>query len=107
MALSLIRTLECSSLKDTFEKILKSIITLRRAKKKSSKMEFDDVTELISMLKDTKRAWNTSILNYEYMTEEELIDYYSYQIKAHELRFEYLLKKAKEKGVRANFYDGL
>lgn len=107
MALGLIRTLECSSWKDTLEKIVKAIVSLKRANKKSGDIEFDEVTELISMIKDTKNAWNTSILNYEYMTDQELIDYYTYQIKAHQLRFNYLLRKAKEKGITAKLYDGL
>lgn len=70
-------------------------------------MEMDEVTELLNLLKDTKNAWRTSISNYEFMTENELIDYYTYQIKAYELRFEYLLKKAKQKGITAKFYEGI
>ena len=107
MALGLIRTLEFSLLKDTVERVVKTAINLRRVNKKSSNIEFEEVHELLSMIKDTKNAWITSISNYEYMTEEELIDYYSYQIKAHQLRFNYLLKKAKERGITAKFYDGL
>lgn len=107
MALGLIRTLECSILKDTFERVFRTVISLRRVNKKSSDIEFEEVNELMSMIKDTKNAWRTSILNFEYMTEQELIDYYSYQIKAHQLRFEYLLRKAKEKGIKAKVYDGI
>ena len=36
--------------------------------------------------------------NFEY-AEDDLIDYYTYQIKAHQSKLDYLIKIAKRKGI--------
>lgn len=66
-----------------------------------------EIEELIRLLRSTKSQWRNSISNYEYMTDEEMIDYYTYEIKALEMRFKYLLKQAKEKGIKATVFKGL
>jgi len=40
-----------------------------------------------------------AIYNYEFTEDPELVDYYTYKIKATQPRYQYLLKKAKEKGL--------
>jgi hypothetical protein len=107
MSLSLIRAHECRSIKGAFERILRWMDGIKKADKKSRDMELDEIVELMDMIKDSKIAWKTSVANFDYMVERQLIDYYSYQIKANELRFEYLLRKAKEKGIKAKFFEGL
>jgi len=37
--------------------------------------------------------------NFDYVEDSLLVDFYTYQIKAYEAKFEYLLKKAKEIGI--------
>ena len=39
--------------------------------------------------------------------EEEMIDYYTYQIKANKAKIDYLLKKVKEEGTNLNIIDRL
>lgn len=56
--------------------------------------------EILDLIRITKRAWNSSILNFEQATENDIIDYYSYMIKAYQLRYNYLIKKAKELGIK-------
>lgn len=60
----------------------------------------DDEKELeliISVLK-TKQELNDAHRNFEF-AEEGLIDYYSYQIKANQTKLDYLMKKARKKGI--------
>lgn len=37
--------------------------------------------------------------NFEYSDNTALVDYYSYQIKASKVRYDYLIKLIKEKGI--------
>ena len=46
----------------------------------------------------TKKDLDDSNNNFEY-AENELIDYYTYQIKANKTKLDYLIKKAQSKGI--------
>jgi len=68
----------------------------------------DDEKELeliISVLK-TKRELNVAHKNFEF-AEEGLIDYYSYQIKANQIKLDYLMKKARKKGIALDMINEL
>ncbi len=54
--------------------------------------------ELIKSIIETKENLQLSIINFEY-AEEDLIDYYIYQIKAHQSKLDYLIKIAKRNGI--------
>ena len=62
------------------------------------KTEEEKKLELIISIIKTKRELESNNKNFEY-AEEGLIDYYSYQIKADQAKLDYLLTKAKEKGI--------
>lgn len=57
--------------------------------------------ELIKSIIETKENLQLSIINFEY-AEEDLIDYYIYQIKAHQSKLDYLIKIAKRNGIVLN-----
>ena len=54
--------------------------------------------ELIKCIIKTKQDLKDANRNYEF-AEGDLIDYYLYQIKAHQSKLNYLLKKAKKNGL--------
>lgn len=60
----------------------------------------DEKTEKIEELKmniqDAYREWQSALENFENAECKDMIDYYSYRIKASQIRYEYLLRKAKE-----------
>ena len=58
---------------------------------------------MVSIIK-VKKELESANRNFEY-AEGDLIDYYTYQIKANRAKFDYLLKKAKEKGMALNMID--
>lgn len=72
---------------ELFDKILKA------------KPENTDVLNLLENLKNAQNEFETAINNYEFAIEPELVDYYTYNIKATQTRYQYLLKKAKEQGL--------
>lgn len=55
-----------------------------------------DLELIISIIK-TKRELNLEHKNFEY-AQDDLIDYYSYQIKANKAKLDYLIKEVKQKG---------
>ena len=54
--------------------------------------------------KDIKKELEEANKNFEF-AEGDLIDYYTYQIKANRAKFDYLLKKAKENGIAIDMID--
>ena len=62
------------------------------------KTEDEKELELIVSVIKTKQDLNLAHKNFEY-AEEGLIDYYAYQIKANQTKLDYLMKKARKKGI--------
>ena len=54
--------------------------------------------ELMRTIIETKEMLKVARSNFEY-AEEDLIDYYTYQIKANQSKLDYLIKIAKRKGI--------
>lgn len=62
------------------------------------KTEKQKEIELMQTIIETKEMLKLAISNFEY-AEDDLIDYYTYQIKANQSKLDYLIKIAKRKGV--------
>ncbi len=61
---------------------------------------FDEDTKyLMENLRNAQDDFENAINNYDFVEDPELIDYYIYKIKASQTRYQYLLKKVKEKGL--------
>lgn len=69
-----------------------------REDKIKEKTEEEKKQELIISILKVRQELEEANKNYEY-AEDDLIDYYSYQIKANCSKMDYLLKKAKENGI--------
>lgn len=54
--------------------------------------------ELINSLRKVKLELEVARNNFEY-AEDELIDYFAYQIKANQAKMDYLLGKIKKRGI--------
>lgn len=57
--------------------------------------------ELMQAIIETKEMLKIARSNFEY-AEDDLIDYYTYQIKANQSKLDYLIKIAKRKGIVLN-----
>lgn len=62
------------------------------------KTEKEKEIELMQTIIETKEMLKMAITNFEY-AEDDLIDYYTYQIKANQSKLDYLIKVAKRKGL--------
>ena len=62
------------------------------------KTEEEKRIELIRAIMDTKEKIKIARCNFEY-AEDDLIDYYTYQIKANQAKLDYLIKMAKINGL--------
>lgn len=62
--------------------------------------------ELLKSILETKRELVVANKNFE-VAEEELIDYYSYQIKASKAKLDYLIKQVKQKGIAVDMINNL
>ena len=62
--------------------------------------------ELLKSILITKGDLNLASRNFE-SAEEELVDYYSYQIKANKSKLDYLIKQVKIKGIEVDMINNL
>lgn len=69
-----------------------------RESKIIEKTEEEKELELMISILKARKELEEANKNFEY-AEDELIDYYTYQIKASRSKLDYLVKKAKSKGA--------
>ncbi len=62
--------------------------------------------ELLKCILATKRELIVANKNFE-TAEGELVDYYSYQIKASKAKLDYLIKQVKIKGIEVDMINNL
>ena len=62
--------------------------------------------ELLKCILATKRELIVANKNFE-SAEGELVDYYSYQIKASKAKLDYLIKQVKIKGIEVDMINNL
>lgn len=70
------------------------------------KSELERESELIRNIIKTREELKNDNRNFEY-AENDLIDFYIYQIKANQAKLDYLLKKAKETGIKIDVINQL
>jgi len=56
---------------------------------------------LLIEIKKLKNDLTDAYNNFNYVSDSLLVDFYTYQIKAFEMKYEYLIKKAKEIGLKS------
>lgn len=70
------------------------------------KTEEETQEELIKAIIQTKKQLELASKNFEY-ADGDLIDYYTYEIKANRARLDYLVKKAKSKSITVDIVKQL
>lgn len=75
-----------------------------REQKIIDKTEIEKNTELVISIIKTKEDLELARKNYEF-AENELIDYFLYQIKANQSKLDYLMKKAKDNDIMMSMID--
>ena len=62
------------------------------------KSNIEKEVELLQNIMETREKLKNARNNFEY-AEDDMIDYYIYQIKANQSKLDYLIKVAKKKGI--------
>ena len=75
-------------------------------KYKIKNTDFQNEIELLKCILETKRELTVANKNFE-VAEEDLIDYYSYQIKANKAKLDYLIKEVKQRGIAVDMINNL
>ena len=70
----------------------------RKEEKIVEKTEVEKEIELVKSIIKTREELKMANKNFEY-AEDDLVDYYTYQIKANQAKLNYLIKLAKTKGI--------
>ena len=70
------------------------------------KNEVEQEVELIKVIIKTRQDLKNANKNFEYASED-LVDYYTYQIKANQAKLDYLIKLAKSQGLEVDMIKNM
>ena len=73
-------------------------------KRKAIALAYDECL-LLSELEKTKWALDSARSNFENVVEPDLIDCYIYELQAVQMRYKFLLEKAKQSNISAKGYQ--
>lgn len=77
-----------------------------REEKIMEKTEIEKEIELIRTIIKTREELKAANRNFEY-AQDDLVDYYTYQIKANQAKLDYLIKLAKAKGIEVDMINDI
>lgn len=77
-----------------------------REEKIVEKTEIEKEIELIRNIIKTREELKVANCNFEY-AQDDLVDYYTYQIKANQAKLDYLIKLAKAKGIEVDMINDI
>ena len=66
--------------------------------------EIEKEIELIRTIIKTREELKSNNMNFEY-AKGDLVDYYTYQIKANQAKLDYLIKLAKARGIKVDMIN--
>lgn len=75
-------------------------------KRKAVALAYDEC-HLLSELEKTKWALDSARSNFENVVEPDLIDCYIYELQAVQMRYKFLLEKAKQSNISAKGYQSI
>ena len=70
------------------------------------KTEIEKEADLIRTIIKTREQLKVANCNFEY-AKDDLVDYYTYQIKANQAKLDYLIKVAKTKGIEVDMINDI
>ncbi len=78
----------------SFNRSLNNVVKTSEAKELANE-KFILLNEIEKVKVELQKAYK----NFDYVNDSLMVDYYTYQIKAYETMFEFLIKKAKAIGI--------
>ncbi|MDP4182853.1 MAG: YaaL family protein [Bacillota bacterium] len=82
-----------------------SKLFLLKEKANLQNIKNEEYNELIESIRNARRDWLCATSNFNYAFDNETVDYYTYMMKACQIRYEYLIKRAKENGIKGCFIE--
>jgi len=64
-----------------------------------------DRKNLLENIQQARQEWLNAVENFDQAENEDLVEYYIYRMKACQVRYNYLLKMAKETGIKQDIYE--
>ena len=80
--------------------LLEKLSTRERMNKMIKENNMNEAHVILEEIKNARNEWINANMDFEYADDQEMVDYCIYKIKASEIRYEYFIRKAKEKGIR-------
>jgi hypothetical protein len=95
-----------NSLTQRFRKIMQ-LANNKTIQKEDTCQEQYDEDNLIESIQLARAEWINANRNFEFAQDKDIIDYYTYQIKASETRYQYLLRLARERSIKLGAKDSI
>ena len=90
--------------KNMLSRLLSVFLTSEKTKAALAN-EADEARELLESIRSAKKDWICANMNFEFAESTEMIDYYIYKIKACEVNYEHLIRRAKEVGIKVDLLE--
>lgn len=71
-----------------------NVSKVQKSAAEAQKEEYD--RQLTESIRDAYKEWQNALSNFETAEGKEMVDYFAYRIKASQIRYDYLIRKAKE-----------
>ncbi len=82
--------------KSDIPSLLKRFSAIKAQETASLAQKEEYFKELSESIHDAYMEWQNALANFESADSKDMVDYYAYRIKASQIRYDYLLRKAKE-----------
>lgn len=83
----------------------KGLAGVLRPKGKTELSKNLEEKEILKCVADAWDEWKDASSCFEYASEEKLVDYYTYKMKACEARYSYFVGIAKERGLSVGMHE--
>ncbi|WP_090554518.1 YaaL family protein [Natronincola ferrireducens] len=87
-----------------FEGITNTLNSLYNKIQHFQEPEKDENQEFVEIIKRAREEWEGAEKTFHSVSDPDLIDYAIYNVEATRAKYIYLLKRAKEMGIKTNFY---
>lgn len=86
----------------TLSRIFKNAVPRKSIIEETIVETVDNNQILIENIKAAKTEWLNASINFQYVSENEFVEYYTYTLKAAQIKYEFFLREAKKKGLKVN-----
>jgi len=86
--------------KRILSRLVRRLYVKKEEEKKLQESTDNEKIQLLKSIRDIHHEWEQANKDFEFAGDEASVDYYTYKIKACEVRYEHFLREAKDKGVQ-------